>query len=63
MKIAFEKDTKENRIADIKHKFACKQISKQLFRKALTLLEAGKRLIYYVDSNNNYRVRKFVETK
>ena len=51
MKITFEPDTKETRIADLKRRKANDLISETLCKRCHSLLLKGKSIIYYIGEN------------
>jgi len=53
MKITCEKDTKENRIANLNRFFNNGFLTRTLFNRAYRILESGKSIIYYVNSQTN----------
>lgn len=51
MKVIFEPNTKETRIADLKRRKKFNLITNTLFKKAMIELEKGNRIQYTVDEN------------
>ena len=51
IKITNEKDTKENRINDLKLRYHHHLISEDLYHSALKYLKQNKRVIYYTGVN------------